>query len=214
MNMFDGIDGLVGSVCFAGLCMFIAAALYAGSPVMEINQFIVLGALAGFLLFNMRFPWQPRAKTFLGDAGSGFVGFTLAYIAISLTQPVNHPISPVLGPFLLAPPIIDCLVLIAHRMRKGKSPFCAGRDHVHHLMLEAGFGVTQIVAILTGLSCISGLFGALCMLLNVPAPLMVMAYLTAIFIWFWITETEQRAISYFQWLQKRFSVLFNVKSPA
>lgn len=203
LNMFDGIDGLVGMVTFAVVCMLVAAALYSGAYDVAQGLFLVLGALAGFLLFNKRFPWQPRAKVFLGDAGSGFIGFTLAYVIFRLTQNPGHPVSPVLGPFLMAPPVIDCLVLIVHRLRRGQSPFAAGRDHAHHLMLDAGFTVTQIVRFMTLLACASGLFGALCLLINVPEPLMVMAFLMAMFVWFWVTESHERAMQHFIWIHRK-----------
>jgi UDP-GlcNAc:undecaprenyl-phosphate GlcNAc-1-phosphate transferase len=203
MNMFDGIDGLVGTVCSAVTVMFICAALYSGDYEVATGLFWVLGAMAGFLWFNLRRPGQPVARVFLGDAGSGFIGFLLAYIIFRLTQNDAHPISPILGPYLLAPPIIDCLVLIVHRIRRGRSPFAAGRDHAHHLMLDAGFSVNQIVSYIVLLTCVTGLLGALAMFFNVPEPLMVMWYLMALFAWLWITETEQRARTYFQWVHKK-----------
>jgi len=203
MNMFDGIDGLVGMVCLAVTAMFICAALYSGAYDVAQGLFWVLGAMAGFLWFNLRRPGQKTARVFLGDAGSGFIGFLLAFIIFRLTQNEAHPISPILGPFLLAPPIIDCLVLIVHRLRRGKSPFAAGRDHAHHLMLDAGFSVNQTVSYILLLTCAAGLAGALAMYINVPEPMMVMWYLLSIFAWLWITETEQRAKAYFQWVHKK-----------
>lgn len=203
MNMFDGIDGLVGVVSSAVTVMFICAALYSGAYDVALGLFWVLGAMFGFLWFNLRRPGQKTARVFLGDAGSGFIGFILAFIIFRLTQNPGHPISPILGPFLLAPPIIDCLVLIVHRLRRGTSPFAAGRDHGHHLMLDAGFSVNQIVAYVLLLTLAAGLAGALAMFINVPEPMMVMWYLLSIFAWLWITETEQRAKAYFQWVHKK-----------
>ena len=203
MNMFDGIDGLVGVVSSAVTVMFICAALYSGAYDVALGLFWVLGAMFGFLWFNLRRPGQKTARVFLGDAGSGFIGFILAFIIFRLTQNPGHPISPILGPFLLAPPIIDCLVLIVHRLRRGTSPFAAGRDHGHHLMLDAGFNVNQIVSYVLLLTLAAGLAGALAMYINVPEPMMVMWYLLSIFAWLWITETEQRAKAYFQWVHKK-----------
>lgn len=203
MNMFDGIDGLVGVVCSAVTVMFICAALYSGAYDVALGLFWVLGAMAGFLWFNLRRPGQKTARVFLGDAGSGFIGFLLAFIIFRLTQNEAHPISPILGPFLLAPPIIDCLVLIVHRLRRGKSPFAAGRDHAHHLMLDAGFSVNQTVFFILLITCATGFAGALAMYINVPEPLMVMGYLFAMFSWLWITETEQRAHAYFRWVHQK-----------
>ena len=196
LNMFDGIDGLIGSVCAAVTAMFICAALYSGAYDIALALFWVLGALCGFLWFNLRRPGQPRARVFLGDAGSGFMGFLLAFVIFRLTQNPVHPVSPVLGPYLLAPPIIDGLVVIVWRVLRGKSPFAAGRDHARHLMLDAGFTVNQIVRLMTMMALVSGLFGALCMRFNVPEPVMVMVYIFVTFAWFWISETHQRAVLY------------------
>jgi UDP-GlcNAc:undecaprenyl-phosphate GlcNAc-1-phosphate transferase len=200
LNMFDGVDGLVGAVCSAVVCMFIAAAYYAGADQLAEQLLWVLGAIVGFLLFNMHYLWQDKAKVFLGDAGSGLIGFTIAFIMFRLTQNPGHPISPVLGPYLLAPPVIDCLVLIAHRLRQGRSPFAAGRDHGHHLMLEAGFRAREIARFMVLLSCVIGLFGALALYANVPEPILVMVYMFMLFTWFWITTDRQRAIRYFIWV--------------
>lgn len=203
LNMFDGIDGLIGMVTAAVTAMFICAALYSGAYDIAAGLFWALGALAGFLWFNLRRPGQPRARVFLGDAGSGFIGFLLAFVIFRLTQNPGHPVSPVLGPYLLVPPIVDGLVVIVHRVRKGLSPFAAGRDHAHHLMLDAGFSVTQIVVLMTLLTLFAGLFGAVSMLLNVPAPVLVMIYILMTFTWFWITETRERALRFLGWLQRK-----------
>lgn len=142
-------------------------------------------------------------RRFLGDAGSGFMGFLLAFVIFRLTQNPVHPVSPVLGPYLLAPPIIDGLVVIVRRVLRGDSPFAAGRDHAHHLMLDAGFSVNQIVRLMTLLALVSGFFGAVCMRLNVPEPLLVMVYIILTFVWFWMTETQERAVHYLAKLQRK-----------
>lgn len=203
LNMFDGIDGLLGSVCAAVTAMFICAAVYSGAYDIALALVWVLGALCGFLWFNLRRPGQPRARVFMGDAGSGFIGFLLAFVIFRLTQNPGHPVSPVLGPYLLVPPIIDGLVVIVRRVLRGDSPFDAGRDHAHHLMLDAGFTVNQIVRLMTLLALVSGLFGAMCMRLNVPEPLMVMVYIIVTFAWFWMTETKQRAVHYLSRLHRK-----------
>jgi len=203
LNMFDGIDGLIGMVTAAVTSMFVCAAVYSGAYDIAEGLFCALGALTGFLWFNLRRPGQAKARVFLGDAGSGFIGFLLAFVIFRLTQNPGHPVSPVLGPYLLVPPIVDGLVVIVHRVRKGISPFAAGRDHAHHLMLDAGFSVTRIVVLMTALTLVAGLFGALSMLLDVPAPVLVMLYILMTFTWFWITETRERALRFLGWLQRK-----------
>ena len=68
----------------------------------------------------------------------------MAWAAFRLTQDPWHPVAPVLAPFLIAPPVIDCLVLMARRIMHRKSPFEADRTHMHHLMLHGGFSVTGV----------------------------------------------------------------------
>jgi UDP-GlcNAc:undecaprenyl-phosphate GlcNAc-1-phosphate transferase len=203
LNMFDGLDGLIGLVTLAVTAMFVCAAVYSGAYDIALALVWVLGALTGFLWFNLRRPGQAKARVFLGDTGSSFIGYLLAFVIFRLTQNPVHPVSPILGPYLMLPPIIDGLVVIVHRARRGVSPFSAGRDHAHHLLQDAGFSVTQIVALMTVLTLVSGLFGALGMLLDVPEPALVMFYVVATLAWYWITGDRERALACLGWLHKK-----------
>ena len=143
MNMIDGADGLAGLLGLAALAMLAAASIYAGNTLLAERTSVLCGALAGFLAWNIRLPWRPRAKVFLGNAGSALLGLVIAWVAFRLTQNPGHPVNPVLALWLLPIPVMDCLVLIVRRLQAGRSPFSAGRDHIHHLMQEAGFGPTR-----------------------------------------------------------------------
>jgi UDP-N-acetylmuramyl pentapeptide phosphotransferase/UDP-N-acetylglucosamine-1-phosphate transferase len=90
LNMFDGLDGLAGTVCAAVTAMFVCAAVYSGATDVALGLFWLLGAMAGFLWFNLRRPGQPQARAFLGDAGSGLLGFALAFVIFRLTQNPRH----------------------------------------------------------------------------------------------------------------------------
>src|SRR5690606_17241531 len=68
VNMIDGADGLAGLLGLAALAMLAFAAMYAGNAVLAGRLSVLCGALAGFLIWNMRLPWRPRAKVFLGNA--------------------------------------------------------------------------------------------------------------------------------------------------
>lgn len=184
LNMIDGIDGLCGALIIAACVMFAAAGLYAGAPPIVYRLAMVVGAVAGFLLFNLRYGRFRAARAFLGDAGSGLLGFTIAAIAFRMTQDPVHPISPILAPYLVAVPVIDCLALILRRLRQGRSPLKAGRDHIHHLLLEAGFSVNQIVALLVAVSFAIGLFGALCMVADVPNVVLMLNYVLMVAVWY------------------------------
>jgi UDP-GlcNAc:undecaprenyl-phosphate GlcNAc-1-phosphate transferase len=198
MNMIDGSDGLAGSLGLAALVMLGTAAMYAGNVLLADRVLVVAGAVAGFLFWNLRFPWRKRARTFMGDAGSGFLGLVVAWVAFRLTQNPGHPVSPVLALWLLPIPVMDCLVLIVRRLRERRSPFAAGRDHIHHLMSDAGFAPMRIVVVLTGFSLLCGLAAALLLRLHISQPLLLIAYLLLCLGWYLLTRRRERAIAFFR----------------
>ena len=125
VNMIDGIDGLAGSLVLVALLMLCAAGRYAGDPQLAEHALILGGAVAGFLAMNMRMPWRPRAKVFLGNSGSAVLSFALAWFSFRLTQNPGHPVSPVLALWLVPVPVVDTLVLMGVRFLEGRSPFFA-----------------------------------------------------------------------------------------
>ncbi len=197
LNMIDGIDGLLGSLVLVGLLMFISAGVYAGGSVATWRSFMPLGAVCGFLLYNLRYGPYYRARLFMGNAGSMLLGFTIAHIAFRLTQNHAHPVTPVLAPYLVAVPVIDCLVLLARRLRQGRSPFKADRDHVHHLLLDAGFTVNQTVALLVVVSVLIGAGAAGWLLLGVPYEkgCLLLGYFGLLWAWYAFTRDRGRAVA-------------------
>lgn len=201
MNMIDGADGLAGSLGLAALAMLAAAALYAGNAGLASRLSVLCGALAAFLAWNVRLPWRPRAKVFLGNAGSALLGLVIAWVAFRLTQNPGHPVNPVLALWLLPIPVMDCLVLIVRRLQQGRSPFSAGRDHIHHVMQDAGFGPTRAAMVLTAVSLACGLLVAQAMRLDVPHPVLLAAYLLLCVGWYLLTRKRERAVALFRRLR-------------
>jgi UDP-GlcNAc:undecaprenyl-phosphate GlcNAc-1-phosphate transferase len=178
INWADGVDGLAGSLCLAALAMFTAAAVWSGNAALAADLALMGGCVMGFLVFNLRTPWRPTASVFLGD-GAEILGLWIAWAAFRLTQTPNHPATPVLAPFLIALPVIDCLVLIVRRLRVGYSPFFADRNHMHHRLLDIGFTPSAVVAILVGLSLAIGLAAGLARLVRLPEPVFPLIFLAA-----------------------------------
>lgn len=206
VNMCDGTDGLGGSLCLAALVMVGAAALYAGNQPLFIDLLPIMAAIMAFLAFNMRFPWQRRAKVFMGNAGSAFLGFTIAWVVFRLTQNAEHPVSPILAPWLLAPPLIDCLVLIARRLKLGRSPFSADRDHMHHLLQEAGFSPNAVAAGLTLVSCVIGLSAAMVLQTNAGSEgHLVVGFIAMVIGYYWLTAQRSRAVLTFTRMRRSLS---------
>lgn len=194
LNMSDGVDGLAGMLSLAALVMLAAAAYYAGNDRLVHGLVMISAAVTAFLAFNLRRPGQRRARVFMGNAGSAFLGLVIAWAAFRLTQNPGHPVSPVLAPFLIAPPVIDCLVLMLRRVVNRRSPFSADRGHMHHFMVDAGFSVTTAVLVITGFSVLLGAIAAVAMLNDVPEPLFVAAFLAMMVGWYWLSARHSRAV--------------------
>ncbi|MCX7034400.1 MAG: MraY family glycosyltransferase [Arenimonas sp.] len=195
LNMADGVDGLAGTLSLVSLALFTGFALYSGDAAQAERLLALCAALVGFLLWNLRLPWQPRAKVFLGNGGSMLLGFAIAWTSVRLTQNPAHPVSPVLGPWTLALPLIDCVTLMFRRWRQGRSPFSADRNHMHHMLLDAGFSSTRVVVVLAGLSLLLGLGAAVALKLGVYRPLLVLVFLALLVAWYAFSSDYGRAVA-------------------
>ena len=202
VNMIDGADGLAGLLVAVCLVMLAGAAVYAGNMGLSRHSLVVAGAVGAFLLYNMRFPWQPRAKAFMGNAGSAFLGLVVAWVVFRLTQNPGHPVNPVLALWLIPIPIIDCLVLTVRRTREGRSPFSAGRDHIHHFMQDAGFGPTQAAVALAVFSVACGVLAGKAMRVDIPHPVILAAFLLLAVGWYWLSSRRERALKFFRAIRR------------
>lgn len=197
INLIDGVDGLAGTLVLCALAMFCCAALYAGNGLLAGRVLVLGGAVAGFLAWNFRVPGRARAAVFMGNSGSALLGLAIAWCCFRLTQNAGHPVSPVLALWLLPVPVMDCLVLIVRRVREGRSPFSAGRDHIHHYMSEAGFGAMGICAVLGGFSLMVGLAAGQAMRLDIPNVLILAAFVGLCVGWYALSSRRERAVRLF-----------------
>jgi UDP-GlcNAc:undecaprenyl-phosphate GlcNAc-1-phosphate transferase len=151
-NLIDGVDGLAGSLALIALLSIAAAAgiHHAGA----VAAVVVSAAIVGFLIFNFPTIWNRKERTFMGDAGSTLLGFTIVWVALGVSQGEERVISPVYCLWFASIPIYDLFTCFVRRMLKAKSPFSPGRDHFHHKLMRGGFGVRQTLGILTGLQAL------------------------------------------------------------
>jgi UDP-GlcNAc:undecaprenyl-phosphate GlcNAc-1-phosphate transferase len=198
LNMADGVDGLAGGQAVVSLLLFCGFALYAGNYAVAERLLAVAAAVTGFLCWNLRRPGLARAEVFLGDAGSMLLGFIIAWTAVRLSQSHAHPVSPVLGPWTIALPLIDCCSLILRRIRQGRSPFSGDRDHLHHLLLDAGYTPTAIAVGGMLVSLALGLGAAIAVKLGVYRPLLVLLFFVLIALRYRLTADRERAVEFFR----------------
>lgn len=179
-NMSDGLDGLCGGYAAVALAAFaLCAALVASEPapgaaaaLTELGPVILpsLGAVLGFLVYNLRHPWRDKAASFLGDAGSMSLGFLIGWIAVRLASGYGeHSLPPATALWIVALPLIDMFACMIRRPLEGRTPMSADRRHLHHMLMEIGMSVRQAVATLLAVAATFSLIGIASWQLHVPA---------------------------------------------
>jgi UDP-GlcNAc:undecaprenyl-phosphate GlcNAc-1-phosphate transferase len=161
VNFVDGLDGLAtGIVAVCALSFFLFSYVLAvtngfnraGAP--TLITAVVLGLCLGFLPHNF-YP----ARIFMGDSGAMLFGLLLSASAVTLTgqidvnavsdQSSRSTFIPLLLPFtILAIPLLDLGLAIIRRLRAGRSPFAADREHLHHRLLQMGNSHREVAIIM------------------------------------------------------------------
>ena len=163
LNMIDGMDGLAGGLGLVSAIALAIAAQLAGQQDQFVMILLFSASIAGFLIFNVRLPWRSEARVFLGDSGSNLLGLTLAYFAVLLTQISqgggDQSPPPICAVWLLGIPILDTLTVMARRIYQKRSPFSAGRDHLHHILQAMGFSHTIALWTVLSAACLLAAIG-------------------------------------------------------
>ena len=161
VNFVDGLDGLAsGIVAVCAIAFFAFSYILAvtngfsraGAP--SLVMAVVVGLCVGFLPHN----YHP-AKIFMGDSGAMFLGLLLSASAITLTGQIDvnalanqnsrSTLVPLILPFtVLAIPLLDLGMAIVRRLRAGRSPFSADREHLHHRLLRMGNSQREVALIM------------------------------------------------------------------
>ena len=146
INHSDGLDGLAGGESLISLCAIAYLAYFSGGNEVVIISLAIIGGLLGFIRFNTH-----PAVIFMGDSGSQFLGFSLGYLAVLLTQDVNPALSPALPLLLLGLPIADIIAVFIQRIYQKMNWFRATRNHIHHRLLDLGFHHYESVVVIYSL---------------------------------------------------------------
>lgn len=158
LNLLDNMDGLSGGVACIG-ALVQAFFFFSQGQIPEAALCCALaGALGGFLLFNFN-----PASIFMGDAGSLFLGYSLATLALhqsygrsrSLVATIAAPV------LMLLIPIFDTTFVSVTRTLRGRPISQGGRDHTSHRLVILGLSERAAVLTLWGLTLFSGLMAIL-----------------------------------------------------
>lgn len=164
VNWTDGLDGLAGGITLiAGVILALhTLSLEPPQYTVAFLPLALAGACAGFLPFNLH-----PARTFMGDVGAMSLGYILGVSAIIGGAKLATAL------LVMGLPLIDMAWLILSRMVRGDSAAHAGRDHLHHRLLDLGLSQRQVVIIYYTLSTVFGIIA----LLAIPASAKLVALL-------------------------------------
>jgi UDP-GlcNAc:undecaprenyl-phosphate GlcNAc-1-phosphate transferase len=137
VNLFDGLDGLVGSVALVTAVGLAIVAEVRGADF--VPPLTLAAALAGFLVLN----WHP-ARVFLGDAGAYFVGLYLAHLILEVS---DGPVELVLTSGFLGVFAIDLLVTLLRRRLNDRPLFVGDRSHIYDQLRDRGLSVPTIAVL-------------------------------------------------------------------
>ena len=146
VNMSDGLDGLAASLVLVTVGA-LGVVAWTGGELEVCGILVLLGAVVlAFLVFNLRL--DGNALVFMGDAGSMFLGFVLAWFLIGFSQGEERLMAPVTALWIFAVPLIDTVSSMLRRILLGRSPFLGDREHLHHMLLASGFTPKQVLTLM------------------------------------------------------------------
>jgi UDP-N-acetylmuramyl pentapeptide phosphotransferase/UDP-N-acetylglucosamine-1-phosphate transferase len=151
-NLIDGIDGLASGIGILTSSVFGIWFWINGHMACTILSFSCAGTLTAFFWFNV---FSKKNKIFLGDTGSMIIGFVMGVLACRFLQlelvsqgSASIPSAPTVVCGILIVPLFDSLRVFILRIKQGKSPFKADRQHIHHRLLQLGCSHLQATLVL------------------------------------------------------------------
>ncbi len=188
-NLIDGLDGLAAGIAFFVTLSMFAVSLIQGNHFVCVLAITLAGALLGFLRFNFL-----PAEILLGDAGSLFLGFILANLAIYTAQKSSALLAIVVPYVALGLPLLDTALAVVRRFLSGKPIFGADRNHTHHRLLQRGFSPRLAVLALYALAALFSL-GSLLIIRSTGNRLALMAVLVGVSMWFLTSQLQYEELS-------------------
>lgn len=202
INLMDGLDGLAAGKSFVIFLWLAIACAFAHQWAALQPILPLMGALAGFLFYNMRHPLRGRASVFLGDAGSMALGLVIAWFSIALSKGTHPPLVPISMAWILALPIMDTCAQFYRRTREGRHPFSPDRGHFHHHLVHAGLPVGQATLVILAIAFVFGGIGCLGVMVGVPQWLLTTLWIVFLFTHMALSFHPETYIRFFKLLKR------------
>ena len=162
MNFFDGIDGLAPAMSIICALFLGILAFNTDQPALGWFAVAAVGACVGFMPYNFRL--KQSALLFLGDAGSTFLGFILAGLAVlGQWSRTSHFVSLTAPALIFGVLIFDMVYVNLSRIKNRQARSftelltCVNKDHLHHRLLFLGFATKEVVFIISTISVCLGM---------------------------------------------------------
>lgn len=153
MNLIDGIDGLSSGLAILILGAFAFLYYQLGSLLFCLISISLVGAILAFFFYNY-YGKVGGMKIFMGDSGSLFLGYVIAYLAIKYQMSNESGGFPYREDSLLISftlvflPCIDVIRVAIQRKLSGKNMFDADKTHIHHKIMQMGLDMHQALAVI------------------------------------------------------------------
>lgn len=149
VNFSDGMDGLAAGTTLMSLMLLFILAAEANHAVVAAIALAVSAAVLGFLRFNTH-----PASIYMGDAGSQFLGFVVAWLAITLSQSDLTPMTTLMPLLILGLPVLDIVQVVPVRVYKKLPLPGPDKEHFHHQIAKLGLFSYEVVAIIYALQAV------------------------------------------------------------
>ena len=154
-NFMDGINGLAGFEALLVSGFLAGIAYWVGSEFVFVAAVIVCASALGFLPHNF-----PKARIFMGDGGSNFLGFIFASLAIIGSRDTATPISFIVPIILMLMFLLDAATTLIKRLPKGKDWLEPHRDHLYQRLIKLGYSHAQVTLTYTTINLFLGVMAS------------------------------------------------------
>ncbi|HAP66965.1 MAG TPA: undecaprenyl-phosphate alpha-N-acetylglucosaminyl 1-phosphate transferase [Nitrospinae bacterium] len=143
INLLDGLDGLAAGVILISSLSLSLASFYQGQDGVAVLFMILAFSMLAFLKFNFY-----KAKIFMGNTGSLFLGFTVATLSLLISRKTTVSLALLVPIISLGIPILDTSISFFRRVSEKKNPFIGDKNHIHHILLKSGLSHPHVVILI------------------------------------------------------------------
>jgi UDP-N-acetylmuramyl pentapeptide phosphotransferase/UDP-N-acetylglucosamine-1-phosphate transferase len=172
-NFMDGINGIAAG-CAVVACLFLGFIAASENANFVVISCLCLGAASlGFAIYNF-----PEGRIFMGDAGSQFIGFVLASLAVFGKSVDEARLSIYLVPVIFSPFIFDVVITLIYRALRGQNILKAHRDHLYQIAIKLGASHVQVSG---AYFVLTGICGAVAIAVQAADPMGRLQLIAALF---------------------------------